>query len=511
VEIVENTSWSCAHGVERWRSNCGCHTGGQVGWTQEWRAPLRAALNWLADEIDVFFEQRGARLLADPWAARDAYIDVVLDRTPERIDDFCSQHARKWLGPSQKVEVCKLLELQRQRLLMFTSCGWFFDEISGLEGTQILRYAARAAELAGEFGLALEEGLVERLRRAPSNISEMEHGGRIYLERVKPNRVGFSRMVANYAICSILEHSEACSVPSAFTFKLTEYETDTYGTTALGVGQARLRSRFTGDENEYAFAALKLTNHDVHCVVSETLTDERFIEVRKELLATFARHSLSEVVRALDRCFGQIYYTAKDLLLDDRRRVLSSVSESILSRLEENYRQLYQENRRLMEYLRELDVPLPRGFSLAAGFLASRALVRAAAPLLHGGGDGEALAEIVAEARKWQAPLETKGVEEMLCRAVEEQLAALLENPLKETLPSVLHLLDLADRLGLKLNLWKTQTLFAQVCARHLFTLRERRTHEEAVAHQVALLKRLGEQLGFYAIDGVPLEVWEQT
>lgn len=511
VEIVENTSWSCAHGIERWRSNCGCRTGGQAGWTQEWRAPLRTALAWLAEEIDAFFEQRCARLLVDPWAARDAYVEVLLDHTSDRIDEFCSQHAKKWLSPSQKVEACKLLEMQRQRLLMFTSCGWFFDELSGIEGMQILRYAARATELAEEFGLTLEDGFVERLRRAPSNLAEMENGGRVYGEHIKPSRVDFPRMVANYAICGILEHGEVCAVPAAFTFKLTDYETDTYGTTALGVGQARLRSRFTGEENEYAFAALKLTNHDVHCVVSETLAGERFVGVRTDLLGTFAHHSLSEVVRALDRSFGQTYYTAKDLLIDDRRRVLSGVSEAVLTRLEENYRQLYQENRRLMEYLRELDVPLPQGFSLAAGFLANRAFVRAATMLVYGGSDGEALLEVVSEARKWQAPLETKGVEEMLCRAVEEPLAALLENPLKETVPSILHLLELAERLGLKINLWKTQTLFAQVCAKYLFSLRERRSHEEAVAHQLTLLRRLGERLGFYALEGVPLETWDSA
>jgi alpha-amylase/alpha-mannosidase (GH57 family) len=510
VEIAGNTSWSCAHGVERWRSNCGCRIGGQSTWTQTWRAPLRVALDWLSGEIDRFFERRGERLLGDPWAARNAYIEVLLDHTPERIDALCSRYAKQSLAPSQKVEVCKLLEMQRSRLLMFTSCGWFFDELSGIEGVQILRYAARAAELAGELGLALEDGLIERLRRTSSNLPEVENGGRVYIETIKPTRVDRSRMVANDAICRVLEQGQVRSAPVAFTIQLVDYATDTYGTTALGVGRMRLHSRFTGESNEYAFAVLKLTTHDVHCVVSETLTGERFTEVRAALLQTFARHSLSEVVRALDHAFGETYHTARDLLLDDRRRVLAGVSEAVLSRLEDSYRQLYQENRRLMEYLRELDVPLPQGFSLAAGFLASRSFVRAATTLLQGGKDGDELTDIAAEARRWQAPLETSGVEDMLRRAVEESFTALFTDPLREGIAFTLHLLELAERLGLKLNLWKTQTLFARLCAKHLSSLLDRRMHEETVAHQISLLRRLGERLGFHAIEGIPLDTWDR-
>jgi hypothetical protein len=164
-----------------------------------------------------------------------------------------------------------------------------------------------------------------------------------------------------------------------------------------------------------------------------------------------------------------------------------------------------------VEYLRELDVPLPQGFSLAAGFLASRAFARAATALLDSARDGEELVAILEEARLWKAPLETKGVEDMLRRAVEERFSALLANPLGAEIPVVLHLLALADRLGLTPNLWRMQTLFAQVCRQHLRTLLERRVHEEAVAHQVTLLRHLGERLGFHAIEGLPLETWDVT
>jgi hypothetical protein len=400
--------------------------------------------------------------------------------------------------------------MQHYRLLMFTSCGWFFDELSGIEGVQILRYAARALELAAECGAQLEAGFLTRLRLAPSNLPELGDGARIFQEKVQTAHVDFPRVVANQAICGILEHGRPYTVPAAFATTLSDYEEDTYGTTGLGVGRLTLDSRLTLEAREYAFAVLKLTNHDVHCVVSEALVGARFAEAKQDLLRIFARHSLSEVVRAFDRRFGEAYYTAKDLFLDARRRVLAGVSESVLLHLEEVYRQLYRENQRLMEYLRELDVPLPRAFSLAAEFLLNRAFVRTATNVLQDGGDGKELGELVAEAQKWQVPLETRQVEEMLRYAVEERVERLLRDPLSPGITDALQFCDLAERVGVSLNLWWAQTLFAQVCQQHLQALLTWRLQEEAAAQQVALLRQLGERLGFSAVEGVPLHAWEK-
>ncbi|HMF75802.1 MAG TPA: DUF3536 domain-containing protein, partial [Bryobacteraceae bacterium] len=123
VLIINNTSWSCVHGVERWRSNCGCN-GGRPGWNQEWRRPLREALDWLRDHITPRFEALGAKLLSDPWAARDGYISVVLDRTSESRVRFGQQHFARILTAEEQVTVWKLMELQRHAMLMYTSCGW---------------------------------------------------------------------------------------------------------------------------------------------------------------------------------------------------------------------------------------------------------------------------------------------------------------------------------------------------------------------------------------------------
>ena len=180
VEIVEGTSWSCAHGVERWRADCGCRVG-RANWHQRWRAPLRETMDWLRDELDPFYEARLAKLVKNPWDARDDYIQVILHRSAESRAAFLSRHQRGPLEPPRQGEALRLLELQRQRLLMFTSCGWFFDEISGLEATQVLKYAARAMQLAGGLGFSgLEEEFLRRLKAARSNLPELGDGAEVY-------------------------------------------------------------------------------------------------------------------------------------------------------------------------------------------------------------------------------------------------------------------------------------------------------------------------------------------
>jgi len=181
VEIAENTAWSCSHGLGRWRDDCTCRTGEKPGWVQVWRGPLRTALDGLRDALAEVFEERAGALLSDPWAARDAWIEVVLDPSPASFDDFLRRHAARGLAADEREEARRLLEMQRHAMLMYTSCGWFFDDPSGLETTQILRYAARAVELAPvAFRGPIESEFLAALERAPSNDPAAGDARRIY-------------------------------------------------------------------------------------------------------------------------------------------------------------------------------------------------------------------------------------------------------------------------------------------------------------------------------------------
>jgi alpha-amylase/alpha-mannosidase (GH57 family) len=184
----QGTSWSCRHGVARWRSDCGCHTGGEPEWNQKWRGPLRQALDFLRDENVAHFEATRGRLFTDPWQARDGSIALILDQYHSR-EQFLYEHAGRLLSAHEQWRALAFLELQRMLLLMYTSCGWFFSDISGIETIQILKYAGRAIDLMDQLELPpARERFLEILSEAGSNKSEMGNGADIYQKYVEPLR-----------------------------------------------------------------------------------------------------------------------------------------------------------------------------------------------------------------------------------------------------------------------------------------------------------------------------------
>jgi len=171
----EGSSWSCAHGVGRWMRDCGCHTGGEPGCNQSWRTPLREALNFLRDDTAVKFENAAGDLLRDPWAARNDYIDVVLDH--RALDTFLNRHA---LRPDES-RIAQLMELQKSALLMFASCGWFFSDVAGIETIQVMRYAARVMDLQQQLGFEPpEKKFLEILAEAKSNDPKKGNGADLF-------------------------------------------------------------------------------------------------------------------------------------------------------------------------------------------------------------------------------------------------------------------------------------------------------------------------------------------
>ncbi len=180
------TSWSCIHGVGRWIRDCGCHTGGEPGWSQSWRTPLRQALDFLRDENATHFEAARDGLFIDPWQARDDSIELILDPYHSR-EEFLHDHAGRWLSTDEQWRAMTYLELQRMMLLMYTSCGWFFNDISGIETIQILKYAARAIDLMDQLSLPSVRGrFLEILAEGKSNRPEMGTGADIYRQLVEP-------------------------------------------------------------------------------------------------------------------------------------------------------------------------------------------------------------------------------------------------------------------------------------------------------------------------------------
>jgi alpha-amylase/alpha-mannosidase (GH57 family) len=184
----EGSSWSCVHGVGRWTRDCGCQTGGEPGWNQAWRDPLRIALNYLRDDAVLKFETAAGELLRDPWAARNDYVAVLLDEKAR--DQFLQRHALRPLSEAEQRRAIELLEMQHSALLMFTSCGWFFSDIAGIETIQVLRYAARVIDLQTQLGFdAPRQQFLELLAEAKSNRPDKGNGADIFLRSAEPAAV----------------------------------------------------------------------------------------------------------------------------------------------------------------------------------------------------------------------------------------------------------------------------------------------------------------------------------
>jgi hypothetical protein len=459
VEIRENTSWSCAHGVERWRSECGCRL--DPGTRQQWRAPLRESLDWLADEIDAVYEARAAGLLKDPWAARDAYIDVLVDRTPESLESFFAAHASAPLDAETQVEARRLLEMERQRLLMFTSCGWFFDELAGLEPVQNLRYAAMAMQYLRELGGPdLEPAFVYRLRTAVSNDPEEGTGADVYRRRVRPAAANVRRLTAHYAIIGLFEPPPPETRVYAYQVTRLDETRDAYGDTALRVGRVRVSSELTGEVRDALYAVAHFGGHDITCGVRLSDDPDAYEALQRDLLDRYARRSVTEVVRGFDAAFGQETFSVTDLFLEERRRVLAALLAKVVDRHESTVRHVWDETHALLDYLQAADVPIPETLRVVA----RRVLEQDALAALHEGADQLVIPprvfELLSHARKLHLSLNLAAARPLIHAMVEGAVDAVAREPSEAAVAQAVALLEAAHRLDGAMGHWSAQNRF---------------------------------------------------
>lgn len=374
AEIVPRTSWSCAHGVERWRSDCGCKTGGPPQWSQAWRRPLRDALDWLRDELTAVYESEGGALFVDPWAARDDYVDVVLDRGDAALRSFLAKHARpreggEPLGEREIVRALELLELQRHAMLMYTSCGWFFDDLGGIETVQIIQYAARAVQLATEIaGDRFEAGFVARLARARSNRSELGDGEEIYEDLVRPAMIDLRKVGAHFAASSLFEDYRASERLFGFDVDVLAREQSSAGQARMAVGRIVVRSRVTREREDLEYAVVHLGDHNLSGGVRTWQGAGPHAALTTELRAAFGRADIAEVLRALERHFPAATYTLRTLFRDEQKKILDQVLASTLEGVERSYEQIYAQFAPLMRYLASLGQPVPKALHQAAEY-----------------------------------------------------------------------------------------------------------------------------------------------
>jgi len=502
VQIFENTSWSCAHGVERWRSDCGCNAGNQPGWNQSWRGPLRASLDFLRDAVAPLYEQAAAPLLRDPWAARDDYIAVLLDRSERSRARFLRSHATGPLDASATIKVWKLLELQRFTQLMYTSCGWFFNDLAGVETVQDIQYAGRALQLASELGAPkLEAQFLERLEAARSNTSELPSGRAIYERAVKEARVDLAHVGAHHAISSLFTGSDHAAPSRIYCYSVQKEEQHHYhtGRLRLGIGRLHITSNITGEQLALSYGALHLGDHNVSAgVIVDQLGQDgsgpaACQRLREGLLPPFQRGDVPELLRTLDGACGTRTYSLKHLFRDEQRAIISLILDKTLRNVATSFQQLYENHAPLMRFLADLGVPQPGPLLSVADFALNHSLrmaLQSATP------DQQLVTRLIDEASRAGVRLEHDQLRYALTVSIDRLIARLEKHPEdRKLLEELLAIVDLAAAPQFQVNLWRTQNAYAELLDSVFPTLRARARSAPETAEWIRLFMRLGEKL----------------
>ncbi|MFC1929486.1 DUF3536 domain-containing protein [Chloroflexota bacterium] len=459
VEIIEKTSWSCMHGIDRWWSDCGDNSGAHPKWNQEWRTPLRESLDWLRDSVASQYEEKAGQHLKDPWAARDDYIDLILNRSPDIMAQFLSKHTTHELNDMEKITTLKLLELQRHAMLMYTSCGWFFDDLSGIETVQVIQYAGRVVQLAQElFGNDTEQHFLGLLAKAKSNIRAQGDGRHIYDSYVRSAMVDLNRVVAHHAISSLFEEYNDESRVNCYLINNEDYQTTDCGKTRLAMGRARVTSEITGESALLSFGVFHFGDHVINAGVREYQGDEAYQEMVSETTQTCAAADFTEVIRLLDKHFGSSSYSLKSLFRDEQRKVLDYILESTMSEIEAAYRQLYDSHYPEMRFLSELGGPVPKAFHSAAELIINIDLHRAVSGDTI---DTEGIRTLINTAESWKVDIDADGISYDLQENLERMTTALVDAPADTSvLKNLIDCVELVQTLPFDVDLWKVQNLY---------------------------------------------------
>src|SRR5208283_5117444 len=458
AEFIENSSWSCVHGVGRWSEDCGCSVSQRPDWDQKWRAPLRRSLDVLRDRADKLFMEKASDLLKDPWASRNAYIKVVLENRP-KIGPFFNAYGRK-LKKSQRELVLKLLEMQRNRMHMYTSCGWFFDDISGIEALQILRYAARVIQIAYSFDPTVVDDFLKELGEAQSNVKPNLHGDQIFEEKIRPQVAGLANVAAHVAISSVFEEVPAKARLYCYDVKLLDSVREESAERSLVVGRSSVLSRITTENREFAFAVIHFGGVDLRCSVEEFFDQVKYEALKQDLCDTFAAQSSTELFRTLDRHFPGGYFRLQDLFVEQRRKIIDSLTTKMFEMQAKMLEVFYEKNKDLAKLIVIHEAHVPDTFLAAARFVLNRTLADELEKLSEGVFP-DFLQSVVEESRFWNLRLDTSSAERLIADRITGLVRNLAKKPRDSEIPAQINrFLDLGRDMELSIELREAQILF---------------------------------------------------
>jgi alpha-amylase/alpha-mannosidase (GH57 family) len=459
AQIHEQSSWSCVHGIERWRNDCGCNTGGKPSWHQRWRKPLRETLDWLRDELTVLFQQEG-EIFKDPWLARNEYINVILRRNDETIRKFMRDHCSHTVEAPQ---VLRVMEVQRNAMLMYTSCGWFFDEVSGIETTQIMQYACRAMQLVSQISeVNLELEFRRRLEDIPSNVPTLTNASNIYTKFVLPARINLQRVGMHYAVASIFEEDMESFPVFNYTTANEIFVRKEAGEQKLVLGVTKVRSNVTRSEKKFAFAVIYMGKHNIIGNISLDMEDEKFSSMQVRMIAAFEEARLGDVIGLMQTYFGPEKYTIWQLFQDEKRKVFNFITYQSMLDLEDSLRRIYNRDYPLVMALANNGIPIPNAYKTSFEYILNADLLNC---FQNEKINIRMVERVMTELVKWDLRIEDPGkVERLAGESIFKELKRIsAERDSLKRVERLNRLFPLMIKFNLRPNLYRSQNLYFEI------------------------------------------------
>jgi len=459
VEIRENTSWSCFHGIERWRSNCGC--GNESGYHQRWRAPLRESLNRLRDQLAKIYQEKMEVYHQEPWKLRDEYVQVILNRGEDFVNRFLKIHCGKELQGADRTQIIRLLEMQRQSMLMFTSCGWFFDEVSRIETIQILQYANRAIQLAELIAnINLEPEFLEMLAEAESNHIKLGNAALIYKTQIGPKRISLTKVGMHYAVASLFDDNPEKLRILNYSCSSDPFERYYAGEQILAIGRTHIKSILTFSEKQLSFAVLYIGQHHIIGSAS-SISEDIFNDMKIEILQAFNQSKVHQVVDIMQRYFGGSNFSFFELFKDERAKVLKKILESSVESAANSYKRIFKRNYNLLNVIQTAEIAVPSVIKKNTEIVINLELHQS---LQKPEADLRKLKHLVEEVKKWQIPVEigslsfeaTNKINRMI-----DKFSQQADNP--KILKNISEVLSLVELIDLDPSLNKLQNQLLQI------------------------------------------------
>jgi alpha-amylase/alpha-mannosidase (GH57 family) len=465
AEFIESSSWSCAHGVGRWKEDCGCSVSQRPGWSQKWRTPLRSALDLVRDRVDAIYLQQSAALLRQPWEARDRYISVILARDAN-LPLFLREQATKELTAAETRTALSLLEMQRNRMLMYTSCGWFFDDITGIESLQVLAYAARVLQLASAFEPDLTKEFLGVLSLAVSNVRPNPRGDEVFVSKVVPQKADLVRVAAHVGMFSVFDHVPVNERFYCYDVTPVDFSRHESGDRVLLVGRIVLRSRITTESRELVTAVIYLGGVDFRCSVADFMDAAAYSTLKADLTEVFLAQSSTELIRKLDTYFPGEYYSIGDLFYEQRAEILKTLTEKMYQDQAALFEGFYRKNKGAARLMMDRAEQIPDTFFAAAGFVLNRSLVTEVEKLA-GGFFPDGLESLIKESRFWRIHLDTKPAEQLIRRRITDLVKELDRAPFDgDRSHEIFMFLELCRELDISVDLGEAQIVLFEISRR---------------------------------------------